>query len=139
MKIALTSTSNELGAKLSPVFGRCPFFVIVETQEGEIKNTKAVKNPAVNQRGGAGPLAAQKIGDSGAEIVISGNIGPRAFDVLERLGIEAYQGVPESLETNIDKFFDEELEKVTSPGPMGVRKGGQGRGRGFGSGSSSGR
>lgn len=134
MKIAFTSTSNSIGAKLSPVFGRCPFFVIVETQDEEIKDTQTIRNPAENQRGGAGIAAAQTVGDQKVDVLISGNVGPRAFDVLNQLGIQLYKGISDTLEANLEKFFDNELEKIKSPGAMGRGKGGPGRGQGPGRG-----
>lgn len=139
MKIGLTASSEGMDSDLSTVFGRCPYFIIVETDENEIKNSKTVKNTAINQRGGAGISAAQIIGDQGVEVVISGNIGPRAFGVLQQMGVEIYEGSNGSIKENVNNFLKGELEKQSSPGQMGRGtnapsrsmgrgRGGQGRG-----------
>jgi len=50
MKIAISSIGqNDLSSELSPIFGRCPFFVIVEIENNEIKNHKHIENKAVMQ------------------------------------------------------------------------------------------
>lgn len=134
MKIAVTSESEGLDSNISNFFGRCPYFIIVEINEDNIKGNRSVRNSAMNQRGGAGISAAQIVGDNNVEAVISGNVGPRAFDVLSQLGIEVYQAVPGSVKENVEKFIEGNLEKLESPGPMGRGRGGPGRGRGGGAG-----
>jgi len=51
MKIAISSIGqDDLSSELSPIFGRCPFFVIVEIENNEIKNHKRIENKAVIQQ-----------------------------------------------------------------------------------------
>lgn len=130
MKIAVTSESKGLDAKISNFFGRCPYFVIVETNDGKIKDSESIKNPAMNQRGGAGMSAAQTVGNNNVSVVISGNIGPRGFDVLSQLGIEIYNGTPGTVKENVQKLIENNLNKVNAPEPVGRGMGGPGRGRG---------
>ncbi|MBU3941604.1 MAG: NifB/NifX family molybdenum-iron cluster-binding protein, partial [Nanoarchaeota archaeon] len=90
MRIAISSTGPGLDSQLSPLFGRCAFFVIVDIENSEIKNDKTIENKAVMQAGGAGIMAAQTIGNENVNAVISNAIGPRAFDVLQQLNIDVY-------------------------------------------------
>jgi len=53
MKIAVSSTGQDLNSQISPVFGRCAFFVIADVENNKIKNSKAVENKAIMQAGGA--------------------------------------------------------------------------------------
>jgi predicted Fe-Mo cluster-binding NifX family protein len=137
MKIAISSTEDNVDSQISSVFGRCQYFIIADVEDKEIKSTKAVQNLAVNQFGGAGITAAQTVGNEKAEVVISGAVGPRAFSVLKQLGIEVYNATTGTIKENIEKFINGKLTKVDTPGPMGVAKGfgrgaGQGRGKGQG-------
>ena len=128
MKVAVTSTGQNLSDQTSSVFGRCPYFVIVEVKDGKIESSKSIQNQAQNQRGGAGMAAAQTVGDEGVEAVITGAVGPNAFNVLDRLEIEVYLTKEGTVEENVSMFLDGNLEKASSP------TGGPGRGKGRGRG-----
>jgi len=133
MKIAISSIGqDDLSSELSPIFGRCPFFVIVEIENNEIKNHKRIENKAVMQAGGAGPMAAQTVANENVNAVISNSVGPRAFDVLQQLGIDVYKAQGTTVKEAIDLFIQGKLEKINAPGMMGVGMGpGLGQGRGF--------
>jgi predicted Fe-Mo cluster-binding NifX family protein len=143
MKIAVSSAAQGLKSQASPVFGRCPWFVIVETDGKKITGHRDVQNGAVMQAGGAGIMAAQTVANEGAKVVISGAVGPRAFGVFQQVGIEAYASTPGTVEENVMQFMQGKLAKISAPGVMGVGMGGSfgagmgrgmGRGGGFGSG-----
>ena len=87
MKIVVSSNGVDLDALSSPVFGRCPTFVFVDT---ETMLVEAVENTAVGAAGGAGIQAAQFIVAHGAQAVVTGNVGPNAFDVFGAAGISVY-------------------------------------------------
>jgi len=87
MKIVVSSQGENLDAAASPVFGRCPTWVFVDTETMEYE---AVPNPAMSQGGGAGIQAAQFVVNQGAKAVLSGNLGPNAFGVLQAAGVPTY-------------------------------------------------
>jgi len=91
MKIVVSAQGETLDAPASPIFGRCPTYVFVDT---ETMQFEAVPNPAMNQGGGAGIQAAQFVVERGTQAVLTGNLGPNAFDVLAAAGISGYL-VPE--------------------------------------------
>lgn len=134
MKIAITSNGQNLDSETSQVFGRCPYFIIAEADDGDVSSSSAINNQAQNQRGGAGMAAAQTVGDQGVEAVITGSVGPNAFRVLQQLGIDVYKAEQASVEKNIDLFNEGQLEEVSSAtGGSGMgRGGGHGAGRGQG-------
>ncbi len=144
MKVAISSSGEGLESPVDPRFGRCPFFIIAEVEDKKIKNSKAIKNTAMLQGGGAGITAAQIVGNEGADAVIAVNYGPRAFGVLSELNIEMYQGTQGSVKENVQQLIEGKLKKIeiaTGPMGMGPKPGmgqGQGTGRGMGPGGGQG-
>ena len=129
MKMAVASTGENLGAQVSPVFGRCSYFVFVNVEDGKIKDSKPLENPAISQSGGAGIKAAEIIANEKADVVISGAVGPNAFDLLKQFGIKVYKIVAGSVEHNVEYFLEGKLEEIQGPEAM---KPGSGMGRGMG-------
>ena len=91
MRVIVSSTGDTLDAQVSPVFGRCPVFLLVDTKTME---ARAIPNPAVGASGGAGVQAAQLVVREGAEAILSGNLGPNAMGVIATAGIPAYSVPP---------------------------------------------
>jgi predicted Fe-Mo cluster-binding NifX family protein len=111
MKIAITSSGKEITSALNPRFGRCEYFIIVDTEN---KEREAIENPAVSAGGGAGTQAAQFIANQGVEAVISGRFGPNAFAALEAAGLQAFVSTQETVDAALDKFLAGELEQITA-------------------------
>ena len=123
MKICVSASSNTLDTNVDPRFGRCPYFVIVdsETMESEV-----VSNDSTNAAHGAGIQAAQTVANSGATVVITGNVGPNAFKVLSATGIKVITGVSGSIKEAVEKYKNGELQETTNPtvgGHFGMGKG----------------
>lgn len=87
MRIVVSADGADLEAAASPIFGRCQAFVFVDT---ETMDSEAVDNPATNAAGGAGIQTAQFVVEQAARAVISGRVGPNAFDVLQAAGVPVY-------------------------------------------------
>ncbi|MDY7077847.1 MAG: NifB/NifX family molybdenum-iron cluster-binding protein [Chloroflexota bacterium] len=87
MKIVVTSNGASLDAPASPVFGRCPTYIFVDTETIEFE---AVENPAVAAAGGAGIQAAQFVIEHGAQAVVTGNVGPNASGVFQAANVPVY-------------------------------------------------
>lgn len=126
MKVAIASTGENLNSQASPVFGRSSHLILVNVVDGDFKDVKAIPNPATNATGGAGIQTARIVGDEKAEVVISGSVGPNAFEVLNQLGIKAYKMVPGTVEENLTLLTQGKLEMLT----FAARGRGTGRGRG---------
>jgi predicted Fe-Mo cluster-binding NifX family protein len=87
MKVVVTANGRDLDASVSPIFGRCPAYLFVDT---ETMQFEAVENPALGAPGGAGIQAAQFVVERGAQVVVAGNVGPNAFGVFRAGGIPVY-------------------------------------------------
>ena len=113
MKIAISLEENAgLESAASVIFGRCPFFMIVDA---ETMAFEILENPARQASGGAGIQAAQWVLDQGASTVISGNLGPKAFDVLSAGQAAAYNHNGGSAQSLIEAFQQGQLECLLSP------------------------
>ncbi len=91
MKVAVAATGNTLEAQVDPRFGRARFFLIVDTDSGMYEvcdNTQSLAAPH-----GAGTQAAATISRCGAQVVIAGDCGPKAFRALTAAGVQVYVGV----------------------------------------------
>jgi len=87
MQILVTSNGTDLDAPCSPIFGRCPTYMFVDP---ETMAFEAVPNPAVGARGGAGIQGAQFVVERGVAAVVTGNVGPNAFNVLNAAHVPIY-------------------------------------------------
>jgi predicted Fe-Mo cluster-binding NifX family protein len=133
VKIVVSSNGADLDAPASPVFGRCPTFVFVET---ETMSFEAVENPAVGAAGGAGIQAAQFVVARGAQAVVTGNVGPNAFDVFGAAGISVYLFGEGTVRQAVQAYQAGQLPvsgsaSVAEHSGMG-RGGGRGKGMGMG-------
>jgi len=92
MKIALATDDNMgLNAVVSHHFGRCPYYIVVEVDDKEIKDVKAVKNPFYESHGQPGEVP-NFIHSIGVDVIISGGMGPKAIGFFQQLGIQAFTG-----------------------------------------------
>jgi len=90
MKICVSSMGGSLDAKVSERFGRAPYFVIVES--GDMSFVPVV-NAAESMQGGAGPEAVRQAAEKGAQVVLTGELGPNAKTALEAAGIKGVMGL----------------------------------------------
>lgn len=142
MKICVTATAGDLNAQVDPRFGRCQYFVFVDSNTMAVE---AIPNEAIAAPGGAGIQAAQTVVNEGADVLISGNIGPNAFQVLSTAGVKiatgAYGTVKEAVEMYENGKLSETAASTVSAhagigGGFGMdRGGGRGGGRGMGFGT----
>jgi predicted Fe-Mo cluster-binding NifX family protein len=135
MKVAVSSTGKNLDSVIDPRFGRCSWFVIVETDD---MSFEAFSNESVALGGGAGIQSAQFIVSKGATAVLTGNCGPNAMSALSAAGVKVILGQAETVREAVERFKRGELPSaseanVSSHYGMGGNRG-MGRGMGMGSG-----
>ncbi len=117
MKIAVSATEGSLDANVDLRFGRCPYYVVFEVEENKIKNNEILENAAGQEMRGAGITAAQMIANKKVEVVITGNIGPNAFNVLSGTGIKIITGVNGNVKEVVEKYLKGELKETNQPSP----------------------
>jgi predicted Fe-Mo cluster-binding NifX family protein len=80
--------------------------------------SEALPNSSQVAPSGAGIQAAQTIANKGAKLVITGSVGPNAYQVLSSAGVEIITGVDGTVNEAIIKFKNDELRVTTTrPNP----------------------
>jgi predicted Fe-Mo cluster-binding NifX family protein len=88
IRIAVATGKNGgLDDRVSDVFGRADTFTLIDVDEGQIKNVKILKNPAVSYEHGAGPIVVKTLVDLGVNIVIGSELGPGALALIKQHNI----------------------------------------------------
>ena len=112
MKLCISSTKNDLEASVDARFGRCQYFLFIDA---ETMNFEAVGNPAFIAGGGAGVQAAQLVVNKKADVLITGNVGPNAFEALRAAGVKIVTGAQGSVKDLVEKFKKGEIEYAAAP------------------------
>lgn len=113
MKIAITSKGTELSSQVDPRFGRAPYILLVDT---ETMAYKAMDNaPNANAFKGAGIKAATMVHNSGAQVLMTGYCGPKAFQTLQQAGIKVVSDVGGTVFQAVEKFKSDQLHYLEAP------------------------
>ena len=140
MKIAVSSSGKDLDSQVDPRFGRCAYFVIMETDD---MGFEAFNNENIALGGGAGIQSAQFVASKGAKAVITGNVGPNAVQTLSAAGVETFVGQSGTVRESIVRYTKGEINSTSTPNVAdhyGMGSGaGMGRGMGMGRGRGMGR
>jgi len=135
MKITVSAKGTSMGSEVDPRFGRTIGFVLFDTETG---NSTYLDNSAHRDLSqGAGIQTAQMIVEAGTEVLITGQMGPKAAQALSRTGIKSYVCTSGTVQEAIQALEHNALQELSAdavqsgPGKMGGRgMGGGGRGRG---------
>jgi len=109
MKIAITSSGDNLDSQMDPRFGRCQYFLIVDP---DTMDFEAMLNESAMASGGAVIQAAQTIVNVGINAVITGNVGPNAFEVLSAAGIETMTGASGTVRHALELYKSGSLQSA---------------------------
>lgn len=109
-KVVIASESKSVDGLVSATFERCRYFIIYDLGT---RKFKALANPYFNEFN-AGGKAAQFIADRAEEAVISGNIGPLAFQTLENSNIHVYLVPKTSVRNAVKRFLEGKLVHMES-------------------------
>lgn len=111
MKICVSSQGDNLDAQVDPLFGRCQYFLIIDS---ETMQYEVLRNPNIDTSGGAGIQSGQMIAEKKVKAVITGNVGPNAFKTLNTAGIYIFTGVSGTVREAVEKYKKGELQPTQS-------------------------
>ena len=101
MKIAVTAKGPTLEDHVDPRFGRCAYFVVIETDD---MTATPVENKNSSVGGGAGIQSAQLMAENDVKVVLTGNCGPNAYQTLEAADIQVIVGVTGTVREAVEQF-----------------------------------
>jgi predicted Fe-Mo cluster-binding NifX family protein len=102
MKIAVTSTGPGIDSSVDERFGRARYFVVVDL---DTENAETVDNTSnMEAMQGAGIQAAQEVVRQGARWILTGHVGPKAFQALSTAGISIGTGAAGTVRETVDRF-----------------------------------
>lgn len=117
MKIAVSSCGQDVSSPMDMRFGRAAGFVLVDTESGS--HSYIVNDQNLNLSQGAGIQSAQNVAAGGAQVVITGHTGPKAFRALAAGGIAVYLGLGGSVREAVDAYVAGNLQKADGPDKQG--------------------
>ena len=111
MKIAFACEEGKgLEGTSAHHFGRCPYYVFVEVENGQIQSVETRENPYFNSH--ATGVVPEFIAGQGAGVIITGGMGPRAIDLFRRLGVQPITGAAGRLGDVLDDYLAGKLSGV---------------------------
>jgi predicted Fe-Mo cluster-binding NifX family protein len=110
MKVVVSATGDNLSAHVDRRFGRCPWFLFVDTESQEYE---VVKNRSADSASGAGTACAQLVLKKEVDAVISGQVGPNAYEVLKQGGVKIFIAPQDiSVKEAIDRYKNSALTQM---------------------------
>jgi predicted Fe-Mo cluster-binding NifX family protein len=133
MKLCITASGKEWDASVDTTFGRALFFQIIDT---ESMAKEVVENPAATGGQGAGVDAAQQVADKGVEAVLTGFVGPHAYNALRACNIKIFEGASlrDSVREALDKFLQGSFQEASGGSSREECRPDRSMGRGLGRG-----
>jgi predicted Fe-Mo cluster-binding NifX family protein len=113
MKVIVTSEGPEYTSDIAARFGRAPWFIAVDLDSGDREPIANDQN--LNAAQGAGIQSAQTVVNSGAEVLLTGHCGPKAFRTLAAGGVRVFLGVSGTVVEAVERFRSGELDAAAAP------------------------
>ena len=110
MKIAVTAQGKEFSSEIDLRFGRAKWLIVVDTETGDCEAHDNIVN--LNAVQGAGIQTGQNIANLGADVVITGNVGPNAFKTLNTANVKVFLSETQTVQDAIDLFKAGKLKEV---------------------------
>jgi len=108
MKVVVTAQDSTLDSPVDPRFGRARYFLLVDTDTGQFTPHDNVQN--LNAAQGAGIQAAQTVVRLGAEAVLTGNVGPKAYATLQAGQVAIYPGAAGTVRQALEELRSGRLQ-----------------------------
>ena len=120
MKVAISANGKDLESSIDDRFGRCRYFIIVETDD---MIYEVIENTNADLSTSAGIQSASLVASKGVDAVITGNCGPKAMQVFAATTIKVILGQHGTIKDVVEKFKSGDLSPSTRgnvPGVSGV-------------------
>jgi predicted Fe-Mo cluster-binding NifX family protein len=109
MRVAISADDGSgLDSVVSPHFGRCPYYVLVDLDGREVSHVSAVENPYYG-RHQPGQVPGF-IDSQGADVMLAGGMGRRAIGFFQQYGIEAATGATGTVRYALEQYLGGTLQ-----------------------------
>jgi predicted Fe-Mo cluster-binding NifX family protein len=111
MRIAISADDDRaLDSVVSPHFGRCPYFVLVDLDGQAVQQVQAVANPyyRAHQPGQVPGF----INSQGVDVMLTGGMGRRAIAFFEQYGIQPVTGASGTVQRALEHYFQGGLQEA---------------------------
>ena len=112
MRVAVPTTGDGLGSEVDVRFGRAPKFLLVDTDTMSFESIENAQN--LNLPQGAGIQSAQNVIQHKPDVVLTGNCGPKAFQVFQAAGVEVVVGASGTVLEAVQAYMDGKYRKARS-------------------------
>lgn len=109
MKICITSSGDTLESQVDPRFGRCRYFIIWDDENDTFE---AISNPNIDAGSGAGIQSAQMVVAKNVSMIITGEIGPKAEQVLTATNLQVVTGASGTIKEAIEKHRNNDVKNM---------------------------
>lgn len=103
-----TMGDSGLEESVSGHFGRAPTFTIIDTESEEVE-----VQPNTSEHAGGSGKPPTIMEENDVEVMLCSNLGPRAINMFEQLGIEVYIGAQGTVEETLERWENDQLEEAT--------------------------
>ncbi|MFW5955831.1 MAG: NifB/NifX family molybdenum-iron cluster-binding protein, partial [Halorhabdus sp.] len=100
-----------LGAPIASHFGRAPNYTLVDDETGSVE---VIANDGQHHGGRRSPPSI--IAETGADVLVVGNLGRKAVDRFDQMDVEVYCGAEGTVSDAIDQLEAGTLEAATPGG-----------------------
>ena len=120
-KIAVSSEGPTLDDRLDPRFGRAAGFIIIDADTQD--HTYQENGLAQTMAQGAGIQAAETVVNAGVQVVLTGSVGPKAFQVLAAAGIQIAQDLQNiTVKEAFERYQQGNVQWANAPNSKGHGK-----------------
>jgi predicted Fe-Mo cluster-binding NifX family protein len=117
-KIAITSEGPDMDARVDPRFGRAAGFLIIDSATMAFEYVDNGSSQVMAQ--GAGIQAAEIVAGTGADVLLTGFVGPKAFQALTAAGIQIGQNVDNlTVREAVQRFQAGDVPVAEAPNSQG--------------------
>ena len=113
MILIITSQGPDPTDPVDPRFGRAPYLLIFDTETDQFQTLDNSQQVAAAQ--GAGVQAAQNIVATGAQVLLTGRCGPKAFQALSAAGVQIFSGTQGTVQEAVQAWRAGNLDQLTDP------------------------
>lgn len=117
MKMVISSEGPKPTNRVDPRFGRARYLILFDSTSDSFVATD--NSERVEAAQGAGVQTAQTVVRLGAEALLTGHCGPKAFQVLDEAGVRIYSGFEGTVLDAVKAWKEGELQPLSAPDGLG--------------------